>query len=239
VATVPGRPLNQWSMDQYEGTLRVATTLPGYRGVESDNAIYTFDNESLERLGAVEGMGRGQEVYAARYVGETAYLVTFRQVDPLHVVDLSDPSDPVERGNLELPGFSTYLHPIDDDHILGIGEEDGTVKAVLFDVSEPTNPTIADEQILAAQWSAIRDTHHAFTIDRRHGVFVLPTGNDAVVMDYTNASLDVEREIRTDEPATRARYVGDHLYVFAGDAVVVVDEETWETETTLRLGEDA
>jgi inhibitor of cysteine peptidase len=235
VATVPGRPLDQFSMDEHNGTLRVATTLPGWRGVESQNAIYTFDAGSLEQLGAVEGMGKGQEVYAARYVGDTAYLVTFRQVDPLHVVNLSDPSEPVERGNLELPGFSTYLHPIDENHILGVGEEDGTVKAVLFDVSDPTNPTIADEKILAARWSAIRETHHAFTIDRRHGVFFLPTGNDAVVMNYTDGQLSQEREVRTDDPAQRARYVGDYLYVFAGDEVTVLNETTWETETRLAL----
>ena len=151
-------------------------------------------------------------------------------------VDLSDPENPEELGELKLPGFSSYLHPVDDDHVLGIGEEDGRVKTVLFDVSDPADPEIADSRVLDRRFSAVAETHHAFLMDRKHGVFVLPAGERSLVMDYTGGSLDVETTVRTDDPATRARYVDDYLYVFAGDSVAVVDETDWERTETLRLG---
>jgi inhibitor of cysteine peptidase len=232
---VPGRPLNQFSMDQHDGTLRITTTIPRAAGEESGNDLYTLDAGTLERRGSVTGMGDDQEVYAVRYVGDTAYVVTFRRIDPLHVVNLSDPADPEEVGELELPGFSTYLHPIDDDHVLGIGEEESRVKAVLFDVSDPENPTVADDRLLAERFSAVSESHHAFTIDRRHGVFFLPAGDSAVVMDYTNGSLSEEASVTTDGPAERARYVDDYLYVFAQDGITVLDEMTWEVTERLQF----
>jgi len=234
--TVPGRPLNQFSMDEHDGTLRITTTIPRAGEAGSENDLYTLDAASLERRGSVTGMGDDQEVYAVRYVGDTAYVVTFRRVDPLHVVNLSDPADPEEVGELELPGFSTYLHPIDDGHVLGIGEEDGRVKAVLFDVSDPANPVVADDRIIEERWSAVSESHHAFTIDRRHGVFFLPAGDSGVVMDYTNGSLAVEASIETDGEARRARYVEDYLYVFADGGITVVNETTWEETARLELG---
>jgi uncharacterized secreted protein with C-terminal beta-propeller domain len=178
-------------------------------------------------------MGEDQEVYAVRYVDDTAYVVTFRRIDPLHVVNLSDPDDPKEVGELELPGFSTYLHPIDDGTLLGIGEEGGQVKAVLFDVSDPADPTVADDRILEERWSAISESHHAFSIDRRHGVFFLPAGDSGVVMDYTNGSLSVESSVATEGRAERARYVENSLYVFAEGGITVVNETTWNVTARL------
>jgi len=232
--TVPGRPLNQFSLDEYDGHLRIATTVPVMSGGESENDLYTLDADSLDRVGSVQGMGENQQIYAVRYVEDTAYLVTFRRIDPFHVVDLSDPSDPVEQGVLKLPGFSSYLHPVDDDHVLGIGQEDGGVKAVLFDVSDPTDPTIADSKVFDRGWSRVSNSHHAFTIDRRHGVFFLPAGEDGLVVDYTNESLSVETTVDAGG-AVRARYVGDYLYVFGQREIAVVDENSWERTTTLRL----
>jgi len=235
VGEVPGRPLNQFSMSQHNGTLRIATTIPRTSGAESENDLYVLDATSLDRIGAETGMGETERVYAVRYAGDTAYVVTFRRVDPFHVVDLSDPGDPEEVGKLKLPGFSSYLHPVDDSHVLGIGEEDGEVKAVLFDVSDPSDPTIDDTLLLDQSWSAIAETHHAFMQDERHGVFFLPAGREGLVVDYTGGSLDVEKRIRTDETPARARYVGDFLYVFAGETVEVLDETTWEAVTGLSL----
>lgn len=235
--TVPGRPLNQFSMDQHDGQLRIATTIPGVGSADSENDLYTLDSDSLAERGNVTGMGVTERVYSVRYVGDTAYVVTFRRVDPFHVVDLSDPENPEVLGELKLPGFSSYLHPVDDDHVLGVGEQNGKVKTVLFDVSDPSNPTIADSRVLDRGWSAVAETHHAFLMDRKHGVFVLPAGQRSVVMDYTGGSLDIETTVETDDPATRARYVEDSLYVFAGDSITVVDETTWQRTTTLELDE--
>jgi inhibitor of cysteine peptidase len=235
--TVPGEPLNQFSMDQHDGTLRITTTIPQVRRADSENDLYVLDSETLDQRGSVTGMGVTERVYSVRYVGDTAYVVTFRRIDPFHVVDLSEPEDPEEVGELKLPGFSSYLHPVDDDHVLGIGEEDGRVKAVLFDVSDPADPTIADDMVLRQRWSAVSESHHAFLMDRKHGVFVLPANRNSLVVDYTNESLSIETTISTAESATRARYVEDSLYVFAGDSITVVDELTWETITTLDLDE--
>ena len=234
-ATVPGRPLNQFSMDARNGTLRIATTIPASGDAVSVADLYTLDADTLERLGSETGMGEGQRVYAVRYVGETAYVITFRQVDPLHVVDLTDARDPTEVGTLELPGFSTYLHPIDDEHLLGVGEEDGQAKVVLFDVSDPTEPTVADDLLLDAARSTVSESHHAFTIDRKHGVVFLPAGGTGTVLDYTNGTLSVRRTVSTDGPAERARYLDDYLYVFADGELAVVDETDWTIATRLDL----
>jgi len=234
--TVPGEPLDQFSLDEHDGTLRVTTTIPRTGGGESENDLYTLDATTLERQGSVTGMGDDQRVYAVRYVGDTAYVVTFRQVDPLHVVDLSDPTNPEETGTLELPGYSSYLHPLDEDTILGVGEEDGQAKAVLFDVSDPSNPTIADSQVYDQYHSVVSATHHAFLVDRRHGVFVLPAGDQALAVDYTGGELTTEATIDAEQPVSRTRYVDDSLYVFAGDSVTVVDETDWSSTTTLSLG---
>jgi uncharacterized secreted protein with C-terminal beta-propeller domain len=235
VETVPGRPLNQFSMDEHEGTLRITTTIPAAGGAQSANDLYVLDNETLQRQGAAKGMGLNEEVYAVRYVGDTAYVVTFRRVDPFHVVDLSDPSNPEEVGKLRLPGFSSYLHPVDDDHVLGIGEENGRVKAVLFDVSDPSDPTIDDDYVLESRWSAIAESHHAFLMDRKHGVFFLPTSDGGKVFDYTDGELSLETHVDTDGNALRAMYIGDFMYVFGQSELVVVDETTWEREGSLEL----
>jgi len=234
--SVAGEPLNQFSMDEHEGTLRIATTIPQVYGAESENDLYTLDATTLDQLGAETGMGVDERIYSVRYVGDTAYMVTFRQIDPFHVVDLSDPRNPEELGNVELPGFSDYLHPVGPDTIMGIGQEDGQVKAVLFDVSDPANPTVADSKIIDAHWSAVSSTHHAFMQDPRHGVAFLPTGEQGVVLDYTNQTLSIEKKVTLDAPPERARYVGDYLYVFSPAEIQVLDETTWEVEGTLSLG---
>jgi len=233
--TVPGEPLNQFALDEYRGTLRVTTTIPRVAGAESDNHLYVLDNETLDRETRVTGMGHDQRVYSVRYVGDTAYVVTFRQVDPFYVVDFEEPTDPELLSELELPGFSSYLHPADDGHVIGIGKENGQVKSVLFDVTDPTNTSVADQIQLNSFWSAIDESHHAFTIDRRHEVFVLPAGNSATIVDYADGELEVVREVSAGAEVNRARYVDDHLYIFAGDEIVVLDQTTWERTTTLSL----
>ena len=235
VGTVPGRPLNQFSLSEHEGTLRITTTIPGAGGAQSANDLYTLDAESLDRLGAAKNMGLNEEVFAVRYVGDTAYVVTFRRIDPFHVVDVSDPRDPEEVGQLELPGFSSYLHPVDEEHVLGIGEEGGEVKAVLFDVSDPSNPTIDDDSLFGAGWSAVSESHHAFLLDRRHEVFFLPTGQGGKIVDYSGGDLSLETTVETDGAALRAMYVDDYMYVFGREELVVIDERTWNRTRTVDL----
>ncbi|MFB6205434.1 MAG: beta-propeller domain-containing protein [Haloglomus sp.] len=231
--SVPGIVLNQFSFDVHDGHLRVATTV-GERlpGVESANDVYTLDATTLERVGSVQGMSEGQRVYGVRFVGDRGYVVTFRQVDPLHVLDLSDPANPTEEGYVKLPGYSSYLHPLEGDRVLGIGEQDGRVKAVIFDVSDPANPRVEESRVLDAGWSAVSRTHHAFTYDPRHGVFFLPTPGGGYVLSTDD--LATERRVKLEAPR-RARYVGDQLFVFGATRVVVLDETDWSRMVTVEL----
>lgn len=232
VGTVPGEVLNQFSFDVHDGTLRVATTVGERLQVESANDVYTLDATSLERTGSVTDMSPGQRVYGVRFDGDRGYVVTFRRVDPLHVLDLSDPAAPTEEGSVKLPGYSSYLHPLGDGRVMGIGEEDGHVKAVVFDVSDPTEPRVAHSRVLEARWSAISETHHAFTYDPRHDAAFLPTPDGGYVLSTDD--LTTKRRVAVENPR-RARYVGDHLFVFGADRAVVLDETDWSRTTTVDL----
>ncbi|MDG5777944.1 beta-propeller domain-containing protein [Haloarculaceae archaeon H-GB2-1] len=234
VGTVPGTPLNQFSMDEHDGHLRITTTIPRAGKAESANDLYVLDAEDMDVEGATRGMGLNERVYSVRYVEDTAYVVTFRRVDPFHVVDLSDPSDPEVKGKLKLPGFSSYLHPVNESYVLGIGRDGGSVKAVLFDVRDPTNPTVADDFHLDGQWSAVSQSHHAFLLDRKHDVFFLPTRRGGYVVSYAGGDLSLQTAV-TVEDARRARYVGDYLYVFGARELAVVNETTWNRTATVRL----
>lgn len=233
--SVPGVPLNQFSLDEHDGHLRIATTVQPPRlwgPVNSTNDVYVLDGD-LDVTGSVTGMGENERVYSVRFTGDTGYVVTFRRIDPFHVLDLSDPEDPTLAGELKLPGFSTYLHPLDDDRVLGIGEEDGKVKAVVFDVSDPTDPQVLDDARLGARWSAVSRSHHAFLLDREHGVFFLPASDGGHVFGYEDG-LEEVYTVEVENPQ-RAMYLGDYLYVFAGHEVVVVDETAWEEVRRLEL----
>ncbi len=236
---VPGVVLNQFSMDARDGRLRIATTIPGVGDAESVNDVYVLD-DSLDVQGSAQGMGEGQRVYAARFVGETAYLVTFRRVDPFHVVDLSDPADPEELGAVKLPGFSEYLHPIGEDRVLGVGRENGSVKAVVFDVSTPSEPRVVDSHVIDDRWSAVSRSHHAFLQDARHEVVFVPGSGGGHVFGYDNdasgeAALTLQKRVDVGGEAVRALYVGDVLYVFGHEEVAVVDETAWQRLGTLDL----
>jgi uncharacterized secreted protein with C-terminal beta-propeller domain len=234
--SVPGQLLDQFSMSEHDAHLRVATTITAGPGAR-ENDVYVLD-ENLERVGAVTAMGERERIFSVRFVGDTGYVVTFRRIDPFHVLDLSDPDDPTLEGELKLPGFSSYLHPLGPDRILGIGEEDGAVKTVVFDVDDPTNPTVEDDHVLEREsWSAVSETHHAFLLDRKHGVFFLPGRNAGYVFDYEDG-LGIETRIETPDPARRAAYVDDYLYVFTDDQAIVVNETDWNRTTTVSLSAD-
>ncbi|KPJ57373.1 hypothetical protein AMJ49_01005, partial [Parcubacteria bacterium DG_74_2] len=179
---VPGRPLNQFSLDEYENNLRIATTIGGRFGLfgfwgnqESANDVYVL-NEDLKIVGQVQDLGLTERIYSARFIEDKGYLVTFRETDPFYVLDLSNPEKPELKGELKIPGYSSYLHPITKDKILGIGKEGWKVKISLFDVSDPENPTEIDKYILDESWSDVLQTHHAFLQDKKHEIFFLPGG---------------------------------------------------------------
>jgi beta propeller domain-containing protein len=183
---VSGYLLNQWSLSERDGFLRVVTTEePGWWGgpetpSRSTVSVLADTGDRLAVVGELGGLGRGERVYAVRFVDDLAYVVTFRQVDPLHVIDLSNPEQPVLRGELRIPGYSAYLHPIGDDLLLGVGQdatEDGRVQGTqisVFDVSDPSNPVRLHHFRLGQGGSQAEWDHHAFLYDAAHNLAVLP-----------------------------------------------------------------
>jgi hypothetical protein len=148
--TVPGWLLSQYSMSDWHGDLRVATTTgsPWNRAAPSQSSVRVLrqHGRTLGEVGRVDGLGKGERIYAVRFVGPVGYVVTFRQTDPLYVIDMRDPTRPSVAGELKITGYSAYLHPVDDTHLIGIGQEanaQGRVQGTqlsLFDVADPARP---------------------------------------------------------------------------------------------------
>jgi len=173
---VAGRLLNQFALDEYEEHLRVATTTGWSWGGDSQSHVLVLADRAgeLTQVGSVDGIGAGEDLYAVRFLGARGFVVTFRQTDPLFALDLSDPRAPALRGELQVPGYSTYLHPMDADHLLAIGQSAGWgVKLSVFDVSDLRNPRVVTEEELDGSSEAQYD-HRAFTYYGAQGVLVVP-----------------------------------------------------------------
>ncbi len=182
---VPGYLLNQFSLDENDGKLRVATTSGdlwfGSGASSSGNNLYILD-EDLEIIGKVEDLAEGERIYSARFVGDKAYMVTFRQVDPLYVIDLSDEENPKVLGYLKVTGFSSYLQPYDENHLIGIGREatlEGRqqgLKISLFDVSDFENPKEVSKYVFEGSWSysEAEHDHKAVLFDKEKNLLVIP-----------------------------------------------------------------
>jgi len=168
---VHGWLLNQFSMDEKDGFLRVATTT-GWSTPES--AVYVLDSD-LAVIGSLTDLAPNERIYSARFLGDTLYMVTFRQIDPFFVIDLVDPAHPFVVGELKNPGFSSYLHPVDEDHVFGIGSENGSVKISLYNVSDPTNPR-EQSKCLLPYWSSSSAMYDpkAVLFDFEKGLLVIP-----------------------------------------------------------------
>jgi len=175
---VPGRPLNQFSMDEYGGFFRVATTTSNMVGNGGEpargNHVFVLDMQ-LDTVGRLEDLAPGESIYAARFMGDRCYLVTFKQIDPFFVIDLRDPYTPKVLGELKIPGYSNYLHPYDENHVIGIGKETG-VKISLFDVSDVANPKEMAKHEIGGRGTdspVLRD-HKALLFDRARNLLVMP-----------------------------------------------------------------
>ncbi|MFH1426602.1 MAG: beta-propeller domain-containing protein [Candidatus Kerfeldbacteria bacterium] len=237
--SVPGHPLNQFSLDEYNNHLRIATTIGEsfWFGITANtlNDLYVLDS-NLKQTGSVMDLGEGERIYSTRFIGDVGYMVTFRETDPFYVFDLSNPNAPKKTGELKIPGYSAYLHPISEDRVLGIGREDQQVKVSLFDVSDPSNPTEKDKYQLNEYWSDILDTHHAFLLDEKYSVFFLPGSNGGYVLSYENDKLELKKAV-SDIQAKRALYINDYLYILGSDKIVVLSEKDWERAGQLKLFE--
>ena len=195
---VDGHPLNQFSLDESGGNLRVATTagspwMEGQQQSESFVVVLGERDGELAEIGKVGGLGKGETIHSVRFIGDTAYVVTFKQTDPLYTVDLSDPAAPKVAGELKILGYSAYLHPVAEGYLLGVGQdatEEGTTTGMqvsLFDVRDPANPTRVAQATVPGGSSAAEWDHRAFLWWAQSGLAVVPVESYGV-FDETGVS---------------------------------------------------
>jgi uncharacterized secreted protein with C-terminal beta-propeller domain len=182
---VPGRERNQFSMDEYNDYFRIETTTWTQNWITQTN-LYVLDM-NLSVVGELEGLAPGENFHSARFMGNRAYFVTFKKIDPLFVIDLSEPTDPLVLGELHIPGYSDYLHPYDETHLIGVGKhtveaDEGEfawyqgIKISLFDVSNVTNPVQMDNITIGDRGSdsQVLYDHKAFLFDKSRTLLIIP-----------------------------------------------------------------
>jgi uncharacterized secreted protein with C-terminal beta-propeller domain len=255
--SVAGYLLSQWSMSEHDGFLRVASTdTPAWRGgpdTESMVTVLDTRGEELRTVGLVDGLGRGERIYSVRFLGDRGYVVTFRQIDPLYIIDLSDPTSPTVRGELKIPGYSSYLHPIGPATLLGVGQDadlDGRVRglqASLFDVSDPRDPARIDRLTMPGGQSEVEWDHHAFMHDPSSGLTVFPfqrwsegdgstTPTGALVLTVDDRGIRATGEISHDRkganswmPIRRALMIDGSLLTVSDAGIMISDAGSLET----------
>ncbi|MGK5550204.1 beta-propeller domain-containing protein [Actinomadura kijaniata] len=256
--SVPGHLLNQYSMSEHGGLLRVATTdgtpftRPGERAPRSQSAVRVLrqDGPSLKVAGTVDGLGRGERIHSVRFLGTNAYVVTFRQTDPLYVVDLRDPARPRVTGELKINGYSAYLHPVAGGRILGVGQDaddQGRTKGTqvsLFDVSGA--PRRVGVFHLPGTGSQTEFDPHAFLYWPKTGLTVIPVNRHR---DGTSQALALKvdgdglRRAGTvehpgqgyDNAIGRSLMVGDTLWTFSPNGARATDAATFRAGDWLRF----
>lgn len=193
---VPGSVLNQFSMDECNGYFRIATTdSTSWNSESNTNNLYVL-NENLETIGKIEGLAKGERIYSVRFMGNRAYMVTFVETDPLFVIDLSNPTTPTVLGELKIPGYSKYLHPYNETHLIGIGEDTEVVnygygdrvvtngmKMAMFDVTDPNNPQELYNVKIGEKgtYSELLYNHKALLFSKEKNIIAFPisiTDND-------------------------------------------------------------
>lgn len=246
--SVPGSMINQFAMDEKDGYLRVVTTINQYSwsiytdskyGFENykngDNldssALYILDGD-LKTAGSVEDLAPGESVYSVRFDGDTGYFVTYKQMDPLFAVDLSDPTSPKVLSALKIPGFSQYLHVWGDGELFGLGENtsgddeaviDG-LKLSMFDTTNPADVTEITTLKLDGDWSAAQCNHKAILILPDKDIIAFPMDNSYVVYGYDSGSFTKRAEMDMGDLWTdnvRGVQIGDMFYVCASNGVGV------------------
>jgi uncharacterized secreted protein with C-terminal beta-propeller domain len=169
---VDGRVRDRWSLDEYDGHLRVAVSWPSRSGDTGENGIVVLDEKDgrLEQVGQLAGLGVDEEIQSVRWFDDLAVVVTFRQMDPLYTIDLGDPTRPRRLGELKIPGFSAYLHPIGDDRLLGLGSDATTqgqnlgAQAAVFDIADTSDARQVGRVTFGLDsWFEAADDPHAFT----------------------------------------------------------------------------
>ena len=233
---VPGQLLDQFALSEHEGALRVASTTADAPDGETDNrvTVLTEQGDRLGAIGQVTGLGHGERIFGVRFLGDAGYVVTFRQTDPLFTIDLSAPNDPRLRGELQLLGYSAYLHPIADGLLLGLGQDadaSGRAKGTqlsLFDVSDPGDPRRLHQAALGPTGSEAEEDHHAFLYWAPARLAFLPArlasgdaslrpGAIGLRVDRERGFTEVGRVFHGPgfDPVRRALVMGDRLFTLS------------------------
>ncbi|NMB79996.1 MAG: hypothetical protein GYA23_12985 [Methanomicrobiales archaeon] len=252
---VDGTLLDRYSLDEHNGYLRVATTVDtgALRGRSTTYSKVTVLDKDLDITGTLPDIAPDERIYSARFMGERLYLVTFRQTDPFWVISLENPRQPKILGELQLPGYSNYLHPYDENHIIGIGKETdrGPVKIALFDVTNVHNPGLMDSETFGSGFStsAVLEDPKAFLFDHERDLMVLPlhiqgevpscnygyactipsSWGGAYVFSVTPKSGFVLKGTVTHydgqngAPVRRSLYIDQTLYTMSDDKIVMSD----------------
>ena len=223
---VGGAVYDQFAMDEKDGTFRIATT--DTRDGITVNNLFVLDNNDLKELGKVTGFARNESIQAVRYIGDRAYVITFEQVDPLFVINLSDPANPVIDGEVEIEGFSSLLVPTAENRLLGIGYRtadngyggvytDG-LKLALFDISDPSAPKVLDSKEFQGMDSPAQYTHLALNVNSEQGYYAIP----------------YSRYPQADAESGNADITGGVLVFGASDQIEIYDEHPLAQEELLR-----
>lgn len=228
---VEGTTIDQFSLDEKDDNLRIALyTTKGSRVVVLDN--------NLKQLGETAYLAKGEKMYSARFVGDRAYLVTYKNIDPLYSIDLSDPENPKALGALKIPGYSTYLQPYDENHIIGFGfQTEETVrrnslgrvtstsakvtgmKMALFDVSDISNPKMISEEVIGDSKtnSTVLENHKALLLDKERNLLAIPIKN------YTTDLSITEDDDISSATKSYTSYLKSRTYNKVGYAVYSLD----------------
>lgn len=232
--TVPGFIDDNYSLDEKDGYLRITTTAYDFEKDEDVSSLYVLD-ETLKTVGKLTDIAPDEQIKSTRFLGNIAYVVTFRNTDPLFAIDVSDPKNPKLLGEVKLPGFSEYLHPLGDDLLVGIGydgdDEDAdysSLKITLFDISDPLKPTVKDSLRYKNTDSNVLSNPKSFIMGESGSDFYLPAVKTRERFNYRTQSDDMAFTYRylhiTAENGTlseRAAYTvpettDDYLYDFTG-----------------------
>ena len=208
---VPGYVLNQYSMDEYNSNFRVATTTStgSWINQAQQNNIYVLDM-NLTIVGKLENLAQGESIYAARFMNDKCYLVTFKQTDPFFVIDLSNPEAPTVAGQLKIPGYSSYLHPYDENHVIGLGMENETLKLSLFDVTDVNNPTEIANYTVEGNYTsstALNDPK-AFLFDLQKQLLVIPVS----ITNYGEIYLQSSQTLPPSAPGVSPSIISTYGY---------------------------
>ena len=243
--SVPGWLLGRWAMSARDGMLRVATTTEGgsdpVTGTEAVVSVLEERDGELVRLGSVGGLGRGEQIRAVRWFDDLAVVVTFRQTDPLYTVDLSDPEAPAVAGELKIPGYSAYLHPLGDGLLLGVGQdatETGQTTGAQvssFDLRDLASPTRLDTLTYPRAWSDVEGDSRAFSYlpDRRVALLPLSAGDETGLVAVSVDEAGELSEVGRWTAPTRAGWLLRAVPVGDASVVTLVEGEPGRTLTLL------